>query len=84
MEIFKEIESIANKSNIFLMYTPVGIKDEAISFTPEIIEFYDNNTNFKYITRTVIKGCIPKFYNITDCLIYGLNHLKSYLNYNNK
>lgn len=91
-ELLKEIQDISVKYNIALIYVPIGaiynfnkpediIKKEIISFNPEIVEFYNNNKDYKYITRTIIREEIPIFYNIKDCLTFGLNHLKNYLKY---
>lgn len=93
-ELLKEIQDISVKYNIVLIYAPIGaiyifnkpediIKKEIISFSPEIVEFYNNNKDYKYITRSIIRGEIPIFYNIKDCLTFGLNHLKNYLKYEN-
>ena len=93
-ELLKEIQDISVKYNIVLTYLPIGamyifnkpediIKKEIISFTPEIMEFYNNNRDYNFITKMVIREEIPIFYNIKDCLTFGLNHLKNYLKHEN-
>lgn len=91
-ELLKEIEDISRQYNIVLSYTPIRaiymfkkpediIKKEIISFCPIIVEFYNNNKDYKYITATVIREEIPIFYSIEKCLNYGLNHLRMYIKY---